>query len=69
MTGVCVVRVETHESGVLLSVSTRRDLEAPAEGPTAPTRFGSVDDAVAAIDSFLREFEVQSGGVPGEDGR
>ena len=69
MTGVCIVRVEVQANGVLLTVLTKRDADGLDAATTASQWFASVDDAVAAVDSFLRGFEVPPGGVASTDAR
>ena len=57
MTGVCLVRIEASPDGALLiSVTSSVDVGGSAE-PNASRHYRTVDDAIVALEIFLRGFE------------
>lgn len=62
MTGLCVIRVEPQPEGHrLITVTAAADTDSPDRGATQVQRFSAVDDAVSAVETFLRGFEPATG--------
>jgi hypothetical protein len=56
--GVCIVRVEVQPVHLLITVTTKRDLDRNVytAQPGAERHFTDPDDAIRAIEEFLRSF-------------
>lgn len=55
---MCVLRIESQDAGtVLVSMVSMQDVVGLAKNATVRQQFGTVDDALAGVDAFLRSFE------------
>ncbi|MEO6531026.1 MAG: hypothetical protein ABI563_06650 [Specibacter sp.] len=60
-TGVCIIRVEAQPDGLIIAVSTRRDIDRSVHTAfeDRPRYFTKPEDALAVIEQFLEAFQTR----------